>query len=372
MKKFNILAVALIMTVFTVNAQLQEVGPYNEAPPVTENSSALFDLLYQWDIGSAGSVGVDGLAGVIKFGDHYWVSEWASDIIHILNYDGSFSESIVIPGVTGTRSFTTDGTSIFIGGGSTTIYEVDPVTRELVDDIVLITATDAEARMCTYDPTLDGGNGGFWVGDFGSDIISVSMIGLELSVIPAADHNTVIYGGAIDNVSPGGPFLWIHDQSGTAPDQGWIRQIDIATGLQTGVDFSYLPDAGTLGGTDALAGGLFISDDAVEGYVTMVGLCQCSPSNQLFGVELVEALGVNDSEISNFSIYPNPANGNTVNIETNSIGAKQISVYDVLGKQVINTEISNNELNISALEAGVYLVKVNQNGITATKKLIKN
>jgi len=96
--------------------------------------------------------------------------------------------------------------------------------------------------MCTYDPTLDGGNGGFWIGDFGSDIISVSMVGFELSVIPASDHNMVIYGGAIDNVSPGGPFLWIHDQSGIAPDQSEVKQIDIATGLPTGVVYSYLID----------------------------------------------------------------------------------------------------------------------------------
>lgn len=372
MKKFNLFVVAILMVAFTANAQLQEIGPYNEAPPANENTSALFDLLYQYDVGSLGNIGVDGLAGVVFFDNHYWVSEWASDIIHVLNFDGSFSESFSIPGVTGTRSFTTDGTSIFIGGGSTSIYEIDPVSRTLISTLTVITGTDAEARMCTYDPTLDGGNGGFWIGDFGSDIISISMIGFELSVIPSAVHNTVIYGGAIDNVSPGGPFLWIFDQSGAAPNQAWIRQLDPATGIPTGVVYDYTADGGLLGATDVLAGGLFISEDATAGYVTMVGLCQCSPSNQLFGLELVESLGTNDNEISGFSIYPNPANSNVVSINTSIQGKMQVSVFDVLGKEIINTEISNNELNISTLDSGIYMVRVNQNGITATKKLIKN
>ena len=83
-------------------------------------------------------------------------------------------------------------------------------------------------------------------------------------------------------------------------------------------------------------------------------------------------LGTNDNEISNFSIYPNPTNGNLVNINTSIQGKMQVSVFDVLGKEIINTEISNNELNISSLDSGIYMVRVNQNGVTATKKLIKN
>ena len=362
---------AFILTLFTANAQLQEVGPISNEAPANQNL-ALFDLLYQYDIGSTGSVGVDGLAGVIFFDNQYWVSEWQSDIIHILNSDGTLAESIQIAGVTGTRSFTTDGTNIYIGGGSTSIYVIDPVTRDLIDTITVITGTDSEARMCTYDSTLDGGNGGFWVGDFGSDIISISMIGIQLSVIPSADHNTIIYGGAIDNVSAGGPFLWIHDQSGVAPNQDLVVQISIATGLPTGVVYDYTVDGFAFGATSVLAGGLFISEEAVSGYVSFVGLCQCGPSNQLFGLELVEVLGTNDNEISNFALYPNPTNGNIVNIETSILGEKQISVFDILGKEVISTEISNNELNISVLDTGIYMVRVTQNGTTATKKLIKN
>jgi len=370
MKKLNFIVIALVMTFFTSIAQQREVGPFSEAP---ENENrALFDVLFQYDIGSLGASGVDGLAGVIFFNNEYWVSEWATDVIHVFSADGVWTESFTIAGVTGTRSFTTDGTSIFIGGGGLTIYDVDPVTRTLNGTIGVLTGTDSEARMCTYDETLDGGAGGFWIGDFGSDIISIGMFGNELSVIPAADHGTIIYGGAIDNVSDGGPFLWIHDQSGVAPSQDFITQISIATGLPTGVVYDYTVDGTTFGATDVLSGGLFISDEVASGFVSFVGVCQCSPSNQLFGLELKETLGVGDNELSEFSIYPNPSSGETITIETSLLGNKQVSVFDVLGKEVINTQISNNELNVSVLEEGIYMVRVTQNGVSAIKKLIKN
>lgn len=368
MKKLQLFAAACALSVFTMNAQTPEVGPASDAP-VNQNR-ALFDLLYQWDVGSSGSVGVDGLAGVIFFNDQYWISEWATDIIHVLDADGNFVETFVIAGVTGTRSFTTDGTNIYIGGGSTSIYVIDPATKTLTDEIFISTSTDSEARMCTYDETLDGGNGGFWIGDFGSDIISVDMDGDEIDVIPAGDHGTTIYGGAIDNITDGGPYLWIHDQSGTAPNRGFITQIEIATGLPTGVVYDYTTDGGNLGATEVLAGGLFITDEVVDNTVAFVGLCQCTPSNQLFGLELQEVLSTGDNNLSEFSLYPNPSSGSTVRINTGVSGDIQVAVYDVLGKRVMNTVVSNNELNISGLTQGVYMVRIIQNGLSATKKLI--
>lgn len=369
-KKLQLLSMALVVSMITANAQIAEVGPTGVTP--NPPSEALFDLLYTIDIGSTGSIGADGQAGVIFFGDQYWVSAWASDLIHVLDNTGAFVETFTIPGVTGTRSFTTDGTNIYIGGGSTQIYVVDPVLRILTNTINISTGSDAEARMCTYDPTLAGGAGGFWIGDFSSDIASVAMNGTELSVIPAATHGTVIYGGAIDNVSPGGPFLWIHDQTGTAPARDRVVQIDPTTGIPTGVVYDYFVDGTIAGSTEVLAGGLFISDEVDPGNAVwaLVGLCQCSPSNSIFAVELTPLpLGSTDNTLADFSLYPNPAS-EIVTIQTTIPGEKQVVVFDVLGKKVIATSIANNELDVSSLVAGIYTVQVTQNEVTATKKLI--
>ncbi len=71
----------------------------------------------------------------------------------------------------------------------------------------------------------------------------------------------------------------------------------------------------------------------------------------------------------NFSLYPNPAKGQ-VTIQTETTNAVQVEVFDILGKKVIAKKVSNGNLNISSLNAGLYLVKVTQNGVTSTKKLI--
>ncbi|CAM3514467.1 hypothetical protein AEQU2_02964 [Aequorivita lipolytica] len=368
MKKLQLLVFALAIGTITAHAQKVDEAPNGSTYVSNQAQSALFDVLINFDAGAA--IGAQGNAGVIFFNNQYWVSAWASDLIHVLDNTGAFIETFSIPGVTGTRSMTTDGTSIFIGTATTVIYDIDPPSRTINNTINIIAPSGAEARMCTYDPTLDGGAGGFWIGDFGSDIASVDMDGAQLSVIPAAVHGQAVYGGAVDNVSTGGPFLWTHSQDGATGDvdRDVIVQLALPSGVPTGVTYRYLNDA-IPGTTEVLSGGLFISDDVVPGGVTMIGLSQSTPSNAIFGLELIPSLGVNDNAISSFSLYPNPANGK-VNINTTVAGDKQVVVYDILGKQVINTTIAGGELNISSLKAGVYMVSVTQNKATATKKLV--
>lgn len=91
-------------------------------------------------------------------------------------------------------------------------------------------------------------------------------------------------------------------------------------------------------------------------------------------IELYETstLSNKDFSASNFQIFPNPA---THAISIKSAAQNEISnvqVFDLLGKQVMDTELNNNSLNISALSAGMYMVKINAvNGNSITKKIIK-
>jgi hypothetical protein len=48
------------------------------------------------------------------------------------------------------------------------------------------------------------------------------------------------------------------------------------------------------------------------------------------------------------------------------------TIFDVLGKQVLSANIINATLNVSKLKAGVYILSVNQNGMSSTKKLVIN
>jgi len=73
---------------------------------------------------------------------------------------------------------------------------------------------------------------------------------------------------------------------------------------------------------------------------------------------------------ANFSIYPNPTNTGFVNITTKANTAVNVTVFDVLGKQVLSKTLNNNTLDVTSLTTGVYILKLNQNGTSTTKRLI--
>ena len=82
------------------------------------------------------------------------------------------------------------------------------------------------------------------------------------------------------------------------------------------------------------------------------------------------SLSTEDFTSANFSIYPNPTNIGFVNIITTSNEVTNVTVFDILGKQVISQTLNNNVLNVSNLNTGVYILKLNQNGASTTKKLV--
>ena len=74
---------------------------------------------------------------------------------------------------------------------------------------------------------------------------------------------------------------------------------------------------------------------------------------------------------SKVSIYPNPAQ-EFVTISS-SVEINKAEVYNLLGKRVFNSsKLSNNNLDISSLSKGVYMLKLTSENALATKKIIKN
>ena len=81
-------------------------------------------------------------------------------------------------------------------------------------------------------------------------------------------------------------------------------------------------------------------------------------------------LGVDDFNTLEMSIYPNPVDGNYVTIQTPINGVKEVEVFDILGKRVINTNLISDSLDISELNPGVYMVKVTVENKNKISKLI--
>ena len=80
--------------------------------------------------------------------------------------------------------------------------------------------------------------------------------------------------------------------------------------------------------------------------------------------------GVKDNSIAGLSMFPNPLTGNVLNITSTANSDKAVAIFDVLGKQVINTKVTNGTVNVSGLNSGVYIVKITEEGKTATRKLV--
>lgn len=80
--------------------------------------------------------------------------------------------------------------------------------------------------------------------------------------------------------------------------------------------------------------------------------------------------GVAKNNIAGLSIFPNPVSGGIINISSDANATKTVVVYDMVGKQVVNTVTENGTVNVSNLSAGIYVLNITEEGKTATRKLV--
>lgn len=378
MKKITIALFLLsFFSTIGINAQNQNVNLFDVAPnlsPYTsefESDRALWDIQFNYNLTSASS-GDQGMAGVIFLNNEFWVSRWGSDTIYRYSATGVLNSEFVIAGLSGVRSFTTDGSYIYAGNNTNTIYKINPTLQQLTPPHITANASISfNVRFCTYDATLNAGAGGFWIGNFSTDIVAVDMSGSTLSTIPAATHGLMgMYGAAIDNYTTGGPFLWIFDQSGTSTTT--LYQLYATTGTQTGLVHDVISDIGaTYGLTTGLAGGAFISNLLVPTKITLGGIVQATP-NILFGYELSAPTGIEELGNYLFAVYPNPMS-DLVTVNYKGVGNKTTyGVYDLAGKIVLSGTVQNENttVNVSSLASGSYLLDVLSNGKSVGRKLI--
>ena len=90
----------------------------------------------------------------------------------------------------------------------------------------------------------------------------------------------------------------------------------------------------------------------------------------VFAAEATLAItaSVNDENLNTISVYPNPVK-NTINIQGNESQNLSFNLMNILGQSVLKGTISNQQINVSNLEEGIYLLKLNNN---QTINIIKN
>jgi len=84
----------------------------------------------------------------------------------------------------------------------------------------------------------------------------------------------------------------------------------------------------------------------------------------------IALLSTQNNEIAGLKVYPNPVSNGILHVESNLNSERTISLFDVLGKEVVKTTTSSTAINIANLNSGIYIVKITEGVKTATKKLV--
>ena len=149
------------------------------------------------------------------------------------------------------------------------------------------------------------------------------------------------------SVESGNVFFRVLDATTTGQNGSTITLSGPSfTGLTTPVTFRFY------GWNAEAAGGTFSIDDvAISGEVTTL-------SSSSFNA------------IDGLTMYPNPLKGNTLYLTSTANAEMSVQIFDIVGKEVVKSNVMNNTVNVSGLNAGVYIVKITEEGKTATRKLV--
>ena len=101
-------------------------------------------------------------------------------------------------------------------------------------------------------------------------------------------------------------------------------------------------------------------------------LYNVNPNQSLLVVENSSPLGTASFANAAFNLFPNPAK-NILNIKTNdTIAMKLAQIYDLSGKLVITTTVTNEAINVEKLNSGTYLLLLRDDaGKVYSQKFIK-
>ena len=266
-----LICIGLFADMKKVENPVRDIGPnLSNNNPGLSLTDEMWDLQFSFDVEAA--TGAPGNAGSEFDGTYFYSTRWASNLIHKFDIDGNLIEEFSIPGVTGLRDLAYDGNHFYGGAASNMIYEMDFETQTLIGTI----NSSVAVRAIAYNEDLDA----FFVSNFADPVGLIGHDGTTIATFNCGLAAT--YGFAYDNLTNGGPYLWIFDQGGGSGAPQLIHQMDALAYTMTGVTHNVsdeLPDP------SGIAGGLFITTEYETGFVTLGGLQQGVP-DQIFCYEL--------------------------------------------------------------------------------------
>jgi len=243
---------------------------------------------YQFTPGLAFDASGDLQSGVAFDGENFYTTSYTL-LGKFYKYDreGNFIEEFSVPGIYyKLYDFAYDGTYFYASDYSNYIFQIDLRNKRLVRQWQVKNQSSLTITHMAYDPRSDQ----FWVGDWtklgrvdrdGNVTVSFASIGTGSEF----SDDVAVMGSAFDNVTPGGPYLWLANlsHSGTNQvDNVTLFQYDLSKRILTKVTHSAIDIPGYKVGTEEMNynnfGGLSMTTRLVSGQLTLVGTLLQSPS----------------------------------------------------------------------------------------------
>lgn len=228
---------------------------------------------------------------------HIYTSFWQRPgVFNKYTVDGIFIEQFTIADVEGIRDLTFDGEYFYGGALTPKLYKLDLENKVKVGELVV----PYEVRHCTFIPELDGGLGGFEIGDWESTL----FITKNGAIIKKGANVKSAFGSAYFDGK-----MYYSCQTGTSKCE--IHEYDLNTNLPTGnvIDLGdYYQYKITTGAT---AGGLSVIKYA-NGSSALLANIQDAGNNRVVAIELQ-----GNKLIKGFNIYRDGIKRNTEGLLAN-------------------------------------------------------
>lgn len=318
--------------------------------------------------------------------------------MHLNNGNGTFTEISTVIGLddpmqtwsSAWGDFDNDGDmDVFVGASSGTHKLMRNDSGSFVDvtassGINVLTATGIE--NATYDFDNDGnldvasnGNILFGNGDLTFDVHTNMLSGGNGSFgdlnndgfIDAFDGSTIYYNDGnsnnwisictigtdgYSNINGIGARIEVHTPSGVQ-----IRDV------RSGEGFRYMSTLNThfgLGTETTIDNIIVYWPSGVVDNISNPNL------NERVCITEGQTLTVEDESLVDLIIHPNPVK-DVINFETPiNLYGRIATVFDIRGKKVLNEKLEENQMNVSHLQTGIYILRLEYEGKTITRKLI--
>lgn len=198
--------------------------------------------------------------------------------------DGRFIEEFSIPGMYYKMyDLTYDGTYFYGSDYTNTIFQLDFRNKRLVREWQVQGNSSFTITHISYDPRSDQ----FWIGNWTKlgRVDREGKVTVDFFTLGESDDDIAVMGSAFDNVSQGGPYLWLANLSTSGidkVDKVTLLQYDLNNRRLTGVSHSVIDVPGYKVGTEEMnynnLGGISLTTQLHPGQLTLVGMLLQSPS----------------------------------------------------------------------------------------------